>query len=590
MKKYTSVILSIFLLVSIVGGTGLWVRAFYASIRNYRSPLQTVELQPQPPVSSHPTKVVLVLISGLGYDASNILTLPILEQLRRAGASLAVESIPPTYSQTAWTTLVTGAPPEINDAPPLDLPLEELHLLKTDTIFARAHNARLKTALLGPAEWRRLIPRNQLDYTFFVDQPGPEADEAIVEAVLPLINGGKAELVLVHFTELDFAGQNLGGAAGEAYQQAAQRIDTYLGQISAAMDLTHSVLVVMADHGHIPDGGHGGAEAEVIWQPLVLIGEKIIPGRYSDAFQIDIVPTVSALLGLATPTASQGRILYELLWLNEQDRTIAQLSLARQRLALAEAYIARIEETSPAPIAMIQADLVQAQTSLAKNNVSGAFQLAKLVQEEANQAMTAAKNHRLNAENLPRLIVTVLITFFWFAVMWRRRGVHAGSILIAAIATIALYHVLFQLQGYSYSISSLKDFSKIPLETARRTGVSLLAGGGLVLVFLILVNEENWLTMLGTVYGFSVLTTFIFALPVCWAFWQNGFVADWRLPGVIPAFWQAHGLLETMIAATLGLIMPWPIMSLSLLVNLVRSQLSESRTRTDTDVLPGLHL
>jgi hypothetical protein len=599
MKKYTSIGLSILVLASVVVGMMLWVRAFRTSIQNYRSPLSEVDLLPQPSPSTKMSNVVIVLISGLGYDASQTLNLPVFQQIQQIGANAAVQSLPPTYAQTAWATLISGARPEINDAAPVDLPFEDLRLLEVDTIFARAHEAQLQTALLGNSTWRRLIPRNHLDYTFFIDDPGPEAGQSILETALPIIKNDDAQLILIHFTQVDFAAQNQGGTSAPAYQQAASRVDAYLEQIKAAIDLKRTVLVVLADHGHIPAGGYGGAEVEVVWQPFVMVGENVIPGNYSDIYQTDIAPTISSLLGVAPPSAAQGRILFEMLRLNKYDQAVAQLVLAHQRVRLAKAYLAQIKGTSTTLPDQLIADLNQAQTSLANNNIGGTFQLASLAQREADTQMTAVKNNRARADQFPRLVVAILIILVWFRVMWQRRGFHAGSIVIAAIITIALYHALYQLQGYSYSISSLfvstgyatPDFSALPFEVARRIAVSLLAGGGLILVFLMLTDEADWLTLLGTGYGFSVLVTFVFILPFFWAYWQNGLVVTWHLPAVEPVFWQISSALEVISAATLGLILPWPIMSLSLVMNLIRRRLSETQARpSEPGPLPGLRL
>lgn len=589
-KKYVSIGLSLLALAGIIWAAAWWGKVFIASIQNYRSPLRQAELVPQQPFAPTQTRVVMVLISGLGYDDSLLLDLPALEQLKQAGATMAVQSTPPTYSQTAWATLITGAPAETNDAPPVDLPLERLRPLEVDTLFARAHDAQLSTALVGAEPWRRLVLRNQLDYTFFTAAPGPEADAAIIEAALPLIENDDIALTLVHFTQADFAGQNLGGAESAAYRQAAFQVDAYLGQISQALDLNRSVLIVLADHGHIPDGGHGGNEVEVIWQPLAVIGQGITPGIYSDIHQTDIAPTIAAVLGLAAPTASQGRILFELLRLDERAQAQAQLSLAQQRLALAEAYVSQIEGLPTAPPQAILTDLARAQTAFITNNLSGAFQLALLTQQETDAYLLATRQHRVALGQWWRLGIALVVLVVWFSFIWRRRGEHAGSILIAVGLTIGLYHILYQLQGHTYSVSGLRDFSEWPFDIARRTAVSLLAGGGLMLIFLMVTREEDWLTLLSTGYGFGLVVTFAFALPLFWAFWQNGLTATWRLPAILPAFWQITGLLEVMIAAILALVLPWPIMTLNLFVNFIRRRLDENRARAKSDALPGLHL
>jgi len=590
MKKYSSIGLSIFLLAGLIVGTALWIRVFYNSVQAYRSPLRDIELNPQPATPAQTDQIVVVLLSGLGFDAAEALELPVLEQLKRSGASAAVESFSPTYAQTAQATLTTGAPPETNDAPPVDLSLENLRPLAIDTVFARAQAAQLQVAVLGRADWGRLIPHYQLDYSFFVNEAGPAADQTLFETALPLLENRDIELILIQFTQLDYAAQHQGGTSSQAYNQAARRIDAYLDQIRQAMDLNRSVLMIVSDHGHIPDGGHGGNEVEVIWQPLVIVGENIIPGSYSDIHQTDIAPTISTLLGLPAPTAAQGRVLFEMLQLTEYDQGLIQMSLAQQRIALVEAYVAQIQGVQARLPEHLSADLDRAQTALMAGNIDGAGQLAFLIQEEADVHLMTVRNQRLRSEQSARLVITILIFLIWFGTMWRRRGFHAGSTVIAAFVVIVLYHALYQLQGYSYSLSSLNDLSSLPFDVARRTAISLLVGGGLILIFLLMIKEGDWLTLLGTGYGFVVLVTFIFALPLFWAYWQNGLAASWRIPDVTPAFWQLTSLFEVMSSAILGLLLPWPIMTLCLFVHLVRQRLIATRTRTGPDVLPGLHL
>jgi hypothetical protein len=312
MKKYYSVILSIFILLSVIVGALMWVQSFHRTVTNYRFVVQPLKPPAQPAILPQTAKVVIVLVSGLGYETSQLLSLPVLEQLAQTGASTLIQSIPPTYSQTAWLTLVTGAPSDVNGGPPIDQPLESLLPTSVDTIFTRAREAQLKTALLGREEWRHLIPEKQLEEAFFVDTPGPEADQAILQAALPLLKNDEIDLVLVQFTALDFAAKRQGGISSNSYQAAAATVDSYLGQMSRSIDLNNTVLMILSDHGYISPGGHGGDEVEVTQQPLVVIGKGIIPGSYTDVRQIDIAPTVTALLGIAPPTSAYGRILFEM--------------------------------------------------------------------------------------------------------------------------------------------------------------------------------------------------------------------------------------------------------------------------------------
>jgi hypothetical protein len=570
------------------------LQAFSASVRTFRSPLNNADLAPVLAPADQANKVVIVLISGLGYDTSLALELPVLEQLKQVGVFVAVESTPPTFSQTAWATLISGAPPETNDAPPLDLPVEALRLLQVDTLFARAHAARLQTALLGSAEWRRLIPRNQLDYTLFINEPGPEGDRDIVETALSLIQNEDIDLMLVHFDQVNLAGRYQGGPGSPAYLAAAGQIDAYLEQISNSLNLDQTTLVVVSDHGQIGSGGYGGSEPDVIWQPLVMVGGNTVPGSYSDIRQIDIVPTLAALIGIDPPGAAQGRILYEMIQLNDDERAVAQISLTTQRIALVDAYVRHIKGEAATLPDRIAEDLAQAKVALNNQNSSGAFELALLAQQEADLQMAVARYSQIRGAQWLRLVLTGIIVVLLLVMLWRRRGLHAGSVLIAAVVTLVLYHALYRLQGNSYSISSLHalGFSEVAVETARRVAVSLLAGGGLLLIFFMLTSEENWITLLGTGYGFCVLVTFAFAAPFFWGYWQNGWQVTWYLPAVDAAYWQITGALEAMAAAALGLILPWPIMGLSLFVNLTRRRLGQTQVQdtSESGSLPGLRL
>jgi hypothetical protein len=590
MKKYFSIVLTILVLLGITIGTVVWAQAFYESVKTYRSPLRDLELPTQPVVLPKTAKIVIVLISGLGYEAAQSLNLPVFNQLVQTGATMAIQSEPPTYSQTARLSLITGAPADMNGAPPIDQPLENLSPTPIDTIFARAHDAQLKTTLLGRDDWQYLVPAADLDETFFVNVPGLETDQAILQAALPLIKNNQIDLVFIQFTGLEFAAKQQGGLSSNIYQVAASTIDFYLGHINRTVDLNNTVLMILGDHGLTESGGHGGDEIEITRQPLIVIGKNIIPGSYTDIRQIDIAPTISTILGLPSPKAAHGRILFEMLNLNERSRTLAQLTLTQLRVALAEAYVTQIKGSGATLPVSLLTDVIQAEKTFDQNNLGGAFQLALLTRENADSQMAAAKSSQIRIGQWLRLAAVIIVVLIWFLSMWRRRGRHASLIVMATLVTLGLYHTLFQLQGHSYSISSFNNLTQLPFDVARRSVVSLLAGGALVLVFLMLVNEENWVTLLGTGYGFSLFATFIFALPLFWAFWQNGFTIDWYLPAVGPVFWQIIGLLEVMMAAIVGLLLPWPIMLLNVFVNWVRRHLSDHPSRPEQDALPGLRL
>ncbi|MDM8528856.1 alkaline phosphatase family protein [Anaerolineales bacterium HSG24] len=589
-RKLSAIGLSILLLANIIVLVIIWAEMTYLSLQQHRSPIRGIALEHAEPAPPRTSKMVIVLLSGLGHDSSLELELPALDQLKQAGASMTIQSAPPTYPQSTWGTLMTGAYAELSDAPPIDKSVTMLQPIQTDTLFRLARQNDLQTALLGRPAWQHLIPRSHLNYSFFTAEGDAEADEAIIEAALPIIEQDEIDFVFIQFSQIGTVATRE-GLASENYPLATARVDRYLAQISQSLDLSSSVLLVISDHGHTETGGYGGVETEIIQQPFVIVGENIVPGAYSQAKQVDIAPTVAVILGLAPPNATQGRILFELLHLSDEDRALAQLHIAQQRTTLATAYISLINEVyTPITSTVIGNDLALAEQIFTEGNLKGTFELASLIQNQADAEIRTARNSRLGQEQLLRLIIVTVVILLWLIIMWRFRGPYSSIVVIATILTVLLYYGLYQIQGFSYSLSAFPNLAELPLEVTRRAAVSMLIGGGILMLSLLFYDEGDWITLLGIGYGFSVLVTFVFAIPLFWAFWQNGIDSNWFLPDPISAFWQITGVFEVVVVATIGLLLPWPIMSLNVFVSLVRQRLDESNHRAKSSHLPTLRL
>src|SRR5205085_2370798 len=97
------------------------------------------------------------------------------------------------------------------------------------------------------------------------------------------------------------------------YRQACRELDAMVARIAAQLQPSDS-LVVTADHGHIAFGGHGGNEPRVRSVPLILAGHGVAAGHsLARVSNLDVAPTVAALLGIAPPARALGGPLVELL-------------------------------------------------------------------------------------------------------------------------------------------------------------------------------------------------------------------------------------------------------------------------------------
>lgn len=73
------------------------------------------------------------------------------------------------------------------------------------------------------------------------------------------------------------------------------------------------MLIVTGDHGMRDVGGHGGSSYAEMNVPLVVVGQKCA-GRIRESYkQIDIAPTIAALLALPIPASSIGALIPEML-------------------------------------------------------------------------------------------------------------------------------------------------------------------------------------------------------------------------------------------------------------------------------------
>ncbi len=141
---------------------------------------------------------------------------------------------------------------------------------------------------------------------------------------------------------------------------AAKRSDDLLREIVGTLDLTQDTVVVTSDHGHLDRGGHGGPEAILLLEPLVMAGAGVKSGAYGDTEQADTAPTLAALLGVNIPASAQGRVRTEMLALSPEGLAAVTEAETAQKRTLAEAYGAAIGRP-------IDAQLSSAQQAAAGN-------------------------------------------------------------------------------------------------------------------------------------------------------------------------------------------------------------------------------
>ena len=111
--------------------------------------------------------------------------MPFLNELRGRGASATMHSRPPSYSEPGYSTLLTGAWPDLSDGPTINLDYEAIPTWTQDDLVSAVHRADLKTAVAGYYWFERLIPQAAVDASFYTPGEDAAADRAVVDAALP---------------------------------------------------------------------------------------------------------------------------------------------------------------------------------------------------------------------------------------------------------------------------------------------------------------------------------------------------------------------------------------------------------------------
>jgi len=439
------------------------------------APVEVGPLEPGEKSARLARRVVVVVVDGLRADVSR--QMPFLESLRRAGAWTTLTTGQPSFSKPGYAVLSTGTWQEYHGVTMNSHPGQ----VRVDTIFAVAHRAGLKTALFGYTYWGEINPR--VDRAVVGEYP----DHELYARARASLEAQEADLTYVHLSGADEAAHRAGGAAAQEYLEAARGIDGMIAGLASCLDLSQDVLVVTADHGHLDrnnrgGSGHGGWERVVTTVPLVMVGAHVRPGEIPAARQVDVVPTVAALLGLPVPAHSLGQVLWAGLDVPDEVRADKEVKRASQFLALARAYVAAVArlmgqpESAGAPpssqstasadtatttdgLAGAAATLEEARAQLQASQYERAFESARKSMGQAEGAMMAARSRLVWARRWPRLPVLLVPLAALGVLAWKKRR-PLLEMLGWGVAYLILYHVFYRwVFGDVYSLSVFPDGS-----------------------------------------------------------------------------------------------------------------------------------
>jgi len=462
---------------------------------------------------------------------------------------------PPSSAQTAWTTIVSGAGPEISDAPLFDHSMEWIAPIAVDDLFAVADRSGLTGGIAGSQAWKMLVPPNSLYTQFFADPADPASDRRVIDNALVFLNEFQPNFLLVHLKQVDATGRQHGAASPE-YGQAAVLCDQEIRRLAEQMDLRSSVLLVASSYGYLDSGGRGGEETVLHRTPFVMAGRNVLPGDYGEIRAVDLAPTVAALLGTPVPSSAQGRIQTSMLTMDAVDKAEKLVLLATQRVRLGSMYLYSIGQGQLQETA--QGDMLVAVSSLQVRNYVSAAELAALAVEQTDREMLQARRARVWGERTQRGVPLSLLAVIMAWALWRKRSTRALWSMLAAAVAAGLYHVLLVQEGSLYSFSDLpaNGLAATLEPSLLRAALSLCAGAVIVTWRAWQEKERSAFDLLMRTYGYAALLMALLAVATGTFAWYNGPRFDWHLPSFTIAYVQFVTLTQAMFTAVAAIPMP----------------------------------
>ncbi|MFI8420930.1 alkaline phosphatase family protein [Streptomyces sp. NPDC085479] len=256
-------------------------------------------------------KSLVIGIDGATFATFDKAKMPRVKGLMAGGmtatSNLYANPMAPTSSGPGWSTIATGAWPDKHKV--VDNGFGGARYDLYPDYATRLENADPAHDTLVVGTWS---PIRDTVFGPAVDtRLGGVSDADTTATAVTKLTTTDADAVFVHLDEVDGAGHSH-GTGHQAYLDALATADTQIGRILDAVTsrATYAAedwqIIVTADHGHTPGGGHGGNSPGERQTFVIAKGAGFTPGSVRHDVRItDIAPTVLAHFGVAADPAWQ---------------------------------------------------------------------------------------------------------------------------------------------------------------------------------------------------------------------------------------------------------------------------------------------
>ncbi|KAL8796063.1 MAG: hypothetical protein Q9195_001639 [Heterodermia aff. obscurata] len=381
--------------------------------------------------------------------------------------------------------------------------------IEEDNLLRQLRAAGKNLVHLGDDTWHSLFPGYfDVNLTHAYDSFNVwdlhTVDNGVTEHIIPLLHQEEVEkwdVIIGHYLGVDHAGHRY-GPDHPAMANKLHQMDAVLREIMALLD-EHTLLVVMGDHGMDAKGDHGGESDDEVEAALWMYSKKSAFGRLDNdsikppsnakerpTAQIDLVPTLSLLLGLPIPYNNLGSPITEaFVGVDQPDW---------KNLMTVNA------------ISSGQIGSYQRSYSLARGLNDDVFQSSDVLSEKAFRHWFNAEVSTVQQTELKNVFEMLTAyqkdTLRIYRSLWARFDitsmVEGIAILIVAVCVLAFYAKSAGLHGVEYIPAYLLQIGKYSVAGAILCGVVKIVDSSLVSMDTILLGLG-----LGGVLGFGVAVT-----------------------------------------------------------------------------------
>ncbi|CAF1160553.1 unnamed protein product [Adineta ricciae] len=267
-------------------------------------------------------RVIIILIDALRSDyifnrnhSFYLRSIGKLEEEKKA-LSIKLRTHTPTVTLPRLKAILTGTIPSFWDV----LFNYNSSSLEIDNLLFQYKKKypEKKIVFYGDDTWLKLFPHGIFSrsyglQSFFVSD-FKEIDINVTRGLYAELDQREQwDLLIVHYLGLDHIGHAY-GAFNSFVQDKLTEMDEMIEYVYSKVD-SNDVILITGDHGMIDQGGHGGSSNEEIFVPAVFIskGFQEIYRDENEYFQIDLTPTLSALLEIAIPFNNLGILIENVL-------------------------------------------------------------------------------------------------------------------------------------------------------------------------------------------------------------------------------------------------------------------------------------